>query len=198
MVNALDHVEGLDRDAHPEVVGPVELVGDPCHPVRALRQHLVGVLRRLTNDVEDVAYEVQRHLGVEEIAHRVHEHDLRGPPAVGLIQRGRVERHRKPRSRRSRVAIVLVLLGAHRLQSLRQSQRVTIVAARGHTVTPGHRVPSDLGPLNRTVRRHGSPLFGHRSRPDGGPATKRRLHQRSHWALLPVDAGLRSSCTRHD
>ena len=36
---------------------------------------MIGVLRRVSNYTEDLADEVQRHSGVEQITHGVNEHD---------------------------------------------------------------------------------------------------------------------------
>jgi hypothetical protein len=46
-------------------------------PPRSLGEHLVGVLGRLADHLEDLRDELGRHIFVKEIAHRVHEHEAR-------------------------------------------------------------------------------------------------------------------------
>ena len=49
----------------------------------------------------------------------------------------------------ARVAVVLVLRRAHRLEPLGQRHRVAVVAAGGDAVAAGDGVPGGLGPLDR-------------------------------------------------
>jgi hypothetical protein len=88
----VNNVERLHRDAHPQVVRPVEPVGEPLHPMRAFRQRLIRVLWRLADYGEDVAHERKRNPRMEQVAHRVDEHDSRTAPPVRLSEGGRVSR----------------------------------------------------------------------------------------------------------
>src|SRR6266498_2642413 len=69
-----------------------------------------------------------------------------------------MDRHGETRSGRSRVAVHLIFGGPHRLESLGESQRVTVVAARGNPVAAGRRVPCRFGPFNSGPVRHRSLL----------------------------------------
>ena len=158
MVDPVDDVGGLHRHSHPEVVRPIELVSNTREPVCSFGQHLVSVLRRRADDIEHVRYEVERHLGVEQVAHRVHEHDLRCSPPQWLLQCTRMDGDTEAGPGRPRVAVVLVLFGAHRFESFCQRERVAVVTARSDAVAAGDRVPGDLGPLDRATGRH-SPTF---------------------------------------
>lgn len=75
--------------------GLVSAGGKPGHPAqahRALRQYLVGVLGRAPDHLEHAPDEGRRHSGVEQVAHRVHEHDPGTLPALWDVERIRVQR----------------------------------------------------------------------------------------------------------
>jgi hypothetical protein len=80
MVHAIPVLWCLDTDAHPNIERPVELGSEAIEPFGALREHLEGVPRRPLHDVEHAPNVALRNLVVEEIAHGVHEHDLRFLP----------------------------------------------------------------------------------------------------------------------
>ena len=61
--------------------GQSKLIGNSAQTLRSLGEHLVGVLGRLPDHVEDLCDELDGHILVEEIAHRVHEDEPRGVPA---------------------------------------------------------------------------------------------------------------------
>ena len=63
---------------------------------RSLGEHLVGVLRGVGHDLEDVADEVRRHLVVEEVAHRVDEDHPGRPPAPRDVEHFGVDCHAEP------------------------------------------------------------------------------------------------------
>lgn len=71
------HPEGvavvLDAHTHPDVGRPVQVLRERGEPLGALGEYLVGVPGRVGHDLEHPPDEVQRHLRVEQIAHRVHE-----------------------------------------------------------------------------------------------------------------------------
>ena len=99
----------LDPDPHPDVRRPVELRRDPAQPLRPLRQDLVRVLRRVRHDLEDRADEVDRDTVVEQVAHRVHEHEPRLLPPVRPSEDVGVQRDAEPGPRGAGVTVVLVL-----------------------------------------------------------------------------------------
>lgn len=103
-------------------------------------------------------------------------------------------------STRPRVTIELVLRRAHRLEPLRQRERVAMITPRRYAVTPGGRVPRCLGPLDRRLVSH-APNLGPRCDSQetgfGGPTpsasvrgerarSRRRRHQRQSRAAARV------------
>ena len=147
----------LDADAHPDVVWPVQFVGEGAQPAGALREDLVGVLWRVGHHLEHPADEVERHVGVEEIAHRVDEDQPRRAPRVGDAQGVLVDGQGEARAACARVAVVAVLGLAHGLESLGERERVAVVAARRRAVAARGRVPRRLCPLDAGTVGH-SPL----------------------------------------
>jgi hypothetical protein len=118
VVDPIGHVGGLDGDPHPEVVGPGELGSDALEAMCAFGEHLIGVLRSVADDVEDVADEVDRNSGVKEVAHRVHEDHTRTGPPVGVGECSRVDGDVEARTGSDRVTVVLVLGRSHGFQPL--------------------------------------------------------------------------------
>lgn len=154
MVDAGQSVSVLHRHAHPEVLRPIELVGYAAQAQAALGQHLVGVLWSVATDVEHVANEFNRHPGVEEVGHRVHEHHPGVAPPPRLVERLRMYRQPEAGARGARVSVHLILRRAHRLEPLGQCHRVAVVASVGDAIAAGDGVPGGLGPLDRRTVRH--------------------------------------------
>lgn len=156
-VRAPHHRLVLDRRAEPEVLRPRQPIGEQPRAPSPLRQHLVSVLWRVVDHVEDVAHEPDRHLRVEQVTHRVHEDHARSLPRVRHRERGRMHRHTEPRPAGARVAVALVLRRTHRLEPLRERQRVAVRAALGDAITTGRGVPGRFRPLDRRPVRHATP-----------------------------------------
>ena len=96
----------------------------------ALGEDLVGVLWRAGHHLEYPPDEVERYVGVEEVAHRVDEHQPRRAPRVRDGQSVGVERQREAGAARAEVAVVAVLGLAHGLEPLGERERVAVVTAR--------------------------------------------------------------------
>ncbi|AMS03850.1 hypothetical protein SEA_BAXTERFOX_40 [Gordonia phage BaxterFox] len=149
MVDTIQHIGGFHRDAHPTVVGPVEFLRDAAQPKAPFGEHLVCVLRCFAHDVEDIADEVNRHSRVEEVGHAVDEDRARLAPPFRLVERLRMDGQPEAWPGRAWIAVVLVLRGPHRLQALSEGLRVAVVAASGHPVAAGDRIPRRFGPFDR-------------------------------------------------
>ena len=148
----------LHADAHPDVGWPVQIARDVAQPAGAFGEDLVGVLWRVGHHLEHPADEVERHVGMEEIAHRVDEHQPRRAPSVGDGQGDLVEGQRESGTAGAGIAIVAVLGLAHRLEPIGERERVAVVTARRRAVTTRGRVPRRLGPLDARTVGHGPPL----------------------------------------
>src|SRR5688572_19643785 len=66
------------------------LVESMCRPrkraFRALREDLERVLPRLKHHIPDTVDKREWHCFVEQVAHRIHEHESRTPPSQRLLQ----------------------------------------------------------------------------------------------------------------
>jgi hypothetical protein len=118
VVNPMKLGRILDGHSHPHVGRPRQGVCESAQSSGTLGQDLVGVLWGGDHDLEDLPHEGRWDPGVEEIAHRVDEHQAWFSPAAWDIERGGVQGDPEARARGAGVAIVLVLRGAHRLESL--------------------------------------------------------------------------------
>ena len=67
VVNSVQHVGALYRDSHPEIGRPVQFVGNSPETEAALGENLVGMLRCLSNDVDDVSDELKGHPGMNKV-----------------------------------------------------------------------------------------------------------------------------------
>jgi hypothetical protein len=65
---------------------PGEFRGDLSKSFRALSQDLKSMPIGLPYHIENPAYEVQRHVGMEKVAHRIDEDLPRLIPPQGLIE----------------------------------------------------------------------------------------------------------------
>jgi hypothetical protein len=113
----------------------------PGHPLRTLGQDLEGVLFGLAHDVEHRANKLRRDAGMEQIAHRVHEHEPWPSPRQGQRQDIAVQTQPETRAAALCVAADLVPGIAHGLQPAREVERVAVLTAVAHTVTPGGWIP---------------------------------------------------------
>lgn len=119
----------LDGYSHPDVGWPGQLLGDASETLGAFGEDLVAVAGRIRHDSEHVLDERRGDLGVEEVAHGVDEH-LAGPlPAVGPVQQVPVQGDAEPGAAETGVAVGLVAGVAHRFETLRQGERVAVIAA---------------------------------------------------------------------
>src|SRR5258708_35865521 len=69
------------RHPDPDVRWPFQLMSNGSESLMALRKHLKCVPFRLGHDFEDLLQVLDRHVFVEEIGHRIHEHESRPRPA---------------------------------------------------------------------------------------------------------------------
>lgn len=148
MIHAERVSVGLYADSHPNVVGPLQLLGHLCKPLRSLRQYLIGVLRSLGHDGEDAADELERYRRVEQVAHAVDEDHSALSPSPRDLEGVLVEGEPEPEPAGSRVTVYLVLGGSHRLEALGESEGVAVVTAWRRLVAAGGRIPGRLGPFD--------------------------------------------------
>lgn len=125
---------------------------------------------RPRHDIEHALDVLDRHVLVKEVAHRVHEDRLRLPPPKGQLQHVRLEGEREP---------VPIIRLPHRLQPLGHPLGVAVLAPGTDLVTPRHRVPGRLRPLDFRSVSHGQPSCG----------SSPLLRLRSNNDFLPREAG---------
>lgn len=146
------HPEGVAvvfyAHAHPDVGRPVQVLREGGEPLGALGEYLVGVPGRVGHDLEHPPDEVQRHLWVEQVAHRVHEDQPGRPPPVGRGQRFLVQGQGEAGAAGPRVSVVLVLGQPHRLEALGEREGVAVVTPRRDPVASRSGVPGGVGPLD--------------------------------------------------
>ena len=81
MVGAVDETAILDRDAHPYVRRPRQILREGLKPLRSLGENLEDVPFSALHHVKDLRDVFGGDLLVEQVAHRVHEDRARSPPA---------------------------------------------------------------------------------------------------------------------
>ncbi len=135
----------LDRDPSPDVLSPVQLVGQGKQALRSLGQYLESVPLGSTHHLEDTKDKGVRDTLVEEIRHAVHEDQAWSAPLQRLLQSLRSERQ---------VEALLVRMPLHTSKPLGKRKRVAIGTTRRHLGTPSHRVPRRLGPFDRRLVTH--------------------------------------------
>ncbi len=106
------------------------------------------------HDPKDLLDEFEGNIRVEQVTHRIDEDDPRLSPGSREVEDRGMDRELETRTRRARVAVLLVLVRAHGLQPLGESQRVTVVTPCRYTITPGRRIPGRLSPLDSAVISH--------------------------------------------
>jgi len=148
LVESTEILSVFHAGAQPHIAECRQLGDDFPHAIRPLGEDLIRMPRRFCHHGPDLSDEIGRHLDMEQVGHRIDEYHARVPPPIGLAQRRRMDGDTEARTRRAWIAVMLVLLRAHRLQSGRKGQGVARVAAGRHSVAPGDRVPRDLGPLD--------------------------------------------------
>lgn len=139
LIDARDVVGIFHTHAHPHIRRPVEFAIERCESIGALGEHLKAVPVRAAHDVEDALDVLDRHIFVEEIAHRVDEDRLRLFPLQRKVEHLRLKRERK--------AVPIVRL-PHRLQPLRHALRIAVLAPRADFRATRDRVPSGLRPFD--------------------------------------------------
>ena len=138
----------LDAHAHPDVGRPVQAGCQRGEPLRALGEYLVGVPGCVGHDLEHPPDEIQRHLWVEQIAHRVHEHKPRRPPPVGCVQGFLMQGQGEAGAAGPRIPVVPVLGQPHCLEALGERERVAVVAPRRDPVATRGGIPGRVSPLD--------------------------------------------------
>ena len=77
MSNARNDLRVLDAGAKPHIRRPVELIGMLGRNFGSLRQDLECVMRAGRHHLEDLLDERERHVHLEQVAHRVDEDQAR-------------------------------------------------------------------------------------------------------------------------
>src|ERR1700683_1236353 len=123
-------------------------------PFGALREDLIRMLRRLGNHFENILDIANRHLRMEQVTHAINEDCAWSSPAPGEIQGVGMERPAKSGAWRPRVAIVLILGLAHRLQSFGEGEGIAAVTPWARFVASSCWIPSRLCPLDVALVTH--------------------------------------------
>ena len=126
MIHAERILLALDGNAHPEVHRPVEPRRDRGEPLRSLGQHLIGALWHVGDDVEHATDVVDGHVLVKQVAHRVHEDQPGRCPGPRDVEGIRVNRQSEAGPARPGITVALVLGRPHRLEPLRQRERIAM------------------------------------------------------------------------
>lgn len=84
-VRTPDKAPVLDRDAHPDVRGPIKTRCQFDQALVAFCQDLERMVGRRSHGRENVVYERIRYVFVKYVAHRVHEDHARAAPLQRLI-----------------------------------------------------------------------------------------------------------------
>ncbi len=119
-----------------------------------LGEDLEHVLFSSRHHVEDLFNVSDWDFVVEKIAHGVDKDDPRPFPAQRDRESPWVKGHRETRPTRTRSSIALVLGLSEALQPRRKVERIAVRAPRRDAVTPSHRIPCCLGPLDAGSASH--------------------------------------------
>lgn len=139
LIDARDVVGIFHTHAHPHIRRPVEFAIERCESIGALGEHLKAVPVRAAHDVEDALDVLDRHIFVEEIAHRVDEDAAGSAPANGVAQLFGNE---------SKIETELKGVALHAAEPLRKRLGVAVHTARTHLGAPAHRIPGGVGPFD--------------------------------------------------
>src|SRR5579885_1271146 len=96
------------------------------------------MLRAVAHGGKHTADKLQRHALMEQVAHGVDEDQTRLTPAFRQIDEIGMQRD---------VESVAISVRAHRLQSMRQTLGITVLASSADLRATGHRVPCRLCPF---------------------------------------------------
>ena len=175
----------LDADTHPDVIRPFYLGAEFQQALGAFGEHLERVPRCAAHDRECLLDELDRHIAVEQVAHRVDEDDLGLFPTQrrfqGVLMQG------------EREAVSIVGL-PHGLESPRHAFGVAVLApglilvqpVRGFQVDSVHSMLRYLVPMGITLAQKMSSLNDKLS-PEVPPAERpksRRLDDSDHVCSL--------------
>jgi len=139
VVSTVPEAAVLDRHAHPDVARPRQLWRELDQPLVPLGQDLEGVLLRAGHHVEHLGDVLIGDVLVEEVAHRVDEHDARAAPA---------QRHLQALRPQAQVEALLVGVARHTAPALGERLGVAMRASGRDLRASRHRVPRGLGPLD--------------------------------------------------
>ena len=110
-MDVLAHVSDIDdalilhAHPHPDVRRPGEPIGQLAQAVASLGQDLKGMLRRVEHRIERARDELERHILMEQIAHRVDEDHSGTLPLQRCRQKILMQRQ---------VEAIAVAIGPHR------------------------------------------------------------------------------------
>lgn len=133
----------FDARAQPDIRRPNQSGVEFYDAGRALREHLKRVLERLIHDAEHRLNEAGGDGFMEQVAHRVHEHEPRGFPPERFFQYGLVKGAIEP---------VPVFVNPHCLEPGGHALGVAMLAAVADLRAARHRVPRSLGPFDARLR----------------------------------------------
>src|ERR1700689_3701368 len=141
----MDEPAVLDADAHPDVIGPREIVGERQQAILSFGEDLEHMPVCSLHDLEDRRNVFIRYLLVEEVAHRVDKDEPGAAPSKRLIE---------PSGPEAKIEALLVWMVRDAAPALGEGLRVTVRAARRDLGAARPRVPSRLRPFDRSVIRH--------------------------------------------
>ena len=140
------HTRILDADTHPDIRRPCNLPGQLSQAGAALGENLKRMLRAILHRSKHPPDELQRHMFVKEVAHRVDEDQSRLAPALRQLDGVRMQCDLE----------ALPIPGiAHGLQAQRQALRVTALTVTGaHLRASRHGIPGRFCPLDVRALSH--------------------------------------------
>ena len=115
-------------------------------PLRPLRQHLIRVPIRRRHHARNGLRIIVRHSRLEQIAHRVHEHQLGRAPSKRLRQLLRHQPQIKP---------LLIRMSLDPAKPLRKRLGIAVLAPGADLDATADRVPGCVGPFNGGLKAHG-------------------------------------------
>ena len=117
------------------------------HPRTAFGEHLEHMPVRCFHGIKHSVYKRCGHVLMEQVAHRVDKDHPAPLPFKGLVQSIRSKRQ---------IKTMLKWMGRNASPPFCKTLGITIVAAGGNFGAARYRIPSSVGPLNRTTICHKS------------------------------------------
>jgi hypothetical protein len=150
IIGAVDESAVLDGHAHPHVRMPVERLRELDEALVALREHLEGMPVCAAHHIEHVGDVLVGDALVEQVRHRIHEHQPRASPAQREAETLRPQLEFKA---------LLVRVTGNAAESLGERLRVAVSAPRRHLRAARGRIPARLRPLDSAAVGHDASLL---------------------------------------